>query len=180
MSHYAKNRREKKETTEPPPCVIYPKGGKGNARSKPEKGKGMILRPEIARYGSRLRKGKVLAPLTSVVLDGIHVLRKEKVAKHHTHTANAGGVKRNELDKVSHLMPTYLVWNKNQSHCSSAYARQTTQNNTNKQGWQTWSPTTTGWNYVGIRTKTHSKGQTWSPTANHWTYVGIQAKHTIR
>jgi hypothetical protein len=25
-------------------------------------------------------------------------------------------------------MPTYLVWNKNQSHCSSAYARQTTQN----------------------------------------------------
>ena len=25
-------------------------------------------------------------------------------------------------------MPTYLVWNKNQSRCSSAYARQTTQN----------------------------------------------------
>ena len=25
-------------------------------------------------------------------------------------------------------MPTYLVWNENQSHCSSAYARQTTQN----------------------------------------------------
>lgn len=71
-------------------------------------------------------------------------------------------------------MPTYLVWNKNQSHCSSAYARQTTQNNTN--GWQTWSPTTTGWNYVGIRTKTHSNGQTWSPTANHWAYVGIRAK----
>ena len=35
LSHYAKNRREK--DTEPPPCVIYPKGGKGNARSKPGK-----------------------------------------------------------------------------------------------------------------------------------------------
>ena len=32
-------------------------------------------------------------------------------------------------------MPTYLVWNKNQSLCSSAYARQTTQNTrTNKGG----------------------------------------------
>ena len=65
-------------TEESPPCVIYPKGGKGNARSKPEKGKGMVLRPEIARYGSRLRKGKVLAPLTSVVLDGIHAQKNRK------------------------------------------------------------------------------------------------------
>ena len=51
LSHYAKNRREN-ETTEPPPCVIYPKGGKGNARSKPGK--------EWSYY-RRLHKGKVLA-----------------------------------------------------------------------------------------------------------------------
>ncbi|KAI5401166.1 hypothetical protein KIW84_065856 [Lathyrus oleraceus] len=34
-----KNNRRKKITEESPPCVIHPKGGKGNARSKPEKGK---------------------------------------------------------------------------------------------------------------------------------------------
>ena len=28
--------------TEPPPCVIYPKGGKRNARSIPEERKGMV------------------------------------------------------------------------------------------------------------------------------------------
>ena len=67
------------------------------------------------------------------------------------------GLGETELDKVSHLMPTYLVCYKNQSHCSSAYARQTTQNNKNKQGWQTWSPTTTGWNYVSIRTQNTHK-----------------------
>ncbi|KAI5435747.1 hypothetical protein KIW84_022248 [Lathyrus oleraceus] len=60
LSHYAKNRREN-ETTKPPPCVIYPKGGKGNARSKP--GKDMVSRPERDGIGSRLCEGKVLAPL---------------------------------------------------------------------------------------------------------------------
>ena len=80
LSHYAKNRRENK-TTEPPPCVIYPKGGKGNARSKP--GKDMVSRPEIDRIRSRLCEGKVLAPLR------IHRTRRDprskeriKVAKH--------------------------------------------------------------------------------------------------
>ena len=42
------NRREKTKQTEPPPCVIYPKRGKGNARSKP--GKDMVSRPK--RMGS--------------------------------------------------------------------------------------------------------------------------------
>ena len=40
----------------------------------------MVLRPEIARIGSRLRKGKVLAPLTSVVLDGIHAQKNRKIS----------------------------------------------------------------------------------------------------
>ena len=80
-------------TEESPPCVIYPKGGKGNAQRNLER-HGLATREK--RFGSRLRKGKVLAPLTSVVLDGIHALRKEKVAKtSHTHTEdNTGGVKR--------------------------------------------------------------------------------------
>ena len=60
MSHYAKNRREK-GTTEPPPCVIYPKGGKGNARSKPGKEHGLATKEY--GFGSRLCEGKVLAPL---------------------------------------------------------------------------------------------------------------------
>jgi hypothetical protein len=51
----------------------------------------MVLRPEIARYGSRLRKGKVLAPLTSVVLDGIHAQKNRirllnNCSKECTHT----------------------------------------------------------------------------------------------
>ena len=51
----------KQNNTEPPPCVIYPKRGKGNARSKP--GKDMVSRPERDGIGSRLCEGKVLAPL---------------------------------------------------------------------------------------------------------------------
>ena len=51
----------KTRTTEPPPCVIYPKGGKGNARSKP--GKDMVSRPKRDGIGSRLCEGKVLVPL---------------------------------------------------------------------------------------------------------------------
>ncbi|KAI5416559.1 hypothetical protein KIW84_041565 [Lathyrus oleraceus] len=49
-------------------------------------------------------------------------------------------------------MPTYLVGNENQSCCSSAYARQTTQ--------------------------THPNRQTWSLNANHWAYISIRTKHT--
>ena len=60
LSHYAKNRREK-ETTEPPPCVIYPKRGKGNAQSKPGKRRGLATKEN--GIGSRLCEGKVLAPL---------------------------------------------------------------------------------------------------------------------
>ena len=112
MSQREKQPAEKK--TEPPPCVIYPKGGKGNARSKPEKGKGMVLRPEIARIGSRLRKGKVLAPLTSAVLDGIHAQKNRKrllnncSKRMHTHWNNKqvkedGG---RGLGRMSHPGPT--------------------------------------------------------------------------
>ncbi|KAI5414801.1 hypothetical protein KIW84_040314 [Lathyrus oleraceus] len=61
VSHYAKNRREKKETTEPPPCVIYPKRGKGNARSKPRKEHGLATKED--GFGSRLCEGKVLGTL---------------------------------------------------------------------------------------------------------------------
>ncbi|KAI5430132.1 hypothetical protein KIW84_034634 [Lathyrus oleraceus] len=50
-----------KKKQQSPPCVIYPKGGKGNARSKP--GKDMVSRPEKDGIGSRLCEGKVLAPL---------------------------------------------------------------------------------------------------------------------
>ena len=55
LSHYAKNRRENK-TTEPPPCVIYPKRGKGNARSKP--GKNMVSRPKRMGSGVGYAKGR--------------------------------------------------------------------------------------------------------------------------
>ncbi|KAI5420886.1 hypothetical protein KIW84_044648 [Lathyrus oleraceus] len=56
LSHRAKNRREKKETTEPPPCVIYPKRGKGNAQSKPGKEHGLATKEN--GFGSRLCEGK--------------------------------------------------------------------------------------------------------------------------
>ncbi|KAI5420574.1 hypothetical protein KIW84_044396 [Lathyrus oleraceus] len=55
LSHYAKNRREN-ETTEPPPCVIYPKRGKANARSKP--GKDMVSRPKRMGSGVGYAKGR--------------------------------------------------------------------------------------------------------------------------
>ena len=54
---------ERKETEELPPFVIYPKGGKGNDRRKPEeKGKDKVSQPNLG-FGSRLCEGKVLAPL---------------------------------------------------------------------------------------------------------------------
>ena len=55
---------KKEMTEESPPCVIYPKGGKGNARSKPgeRKGKDKVSQPNLG-FGSRLCEGKVLAPL---------------------------------------------------------------------------------------------------------------------
>ena len=62
---------KQKHNTEPPLRVIYPKIGKGNAQRNLER-HGLATREK--RFGSRLREGKVLAPLTSVVLDGIHVL----------------------------------------------------------------------------------------------------------
>ncbi|KAI5427166.1 hypothetical protein KIW84_032548 [Lathyrus oleraceus] len=46
----------KQETTEPPPCVIYPKRGKGNAQSKP--GKDMVSRPKIMGSGVGYAKGR--------------------------------------------------------------------------------------------------------------------------
>ena len=51
----------KTRTTEPPPCVIYPKRGKGNAQSKPGKEHGLATKEN--GFGSRLCEGKVLAPL---------------------------------------------------------------------------------------------------------------------
>ena len=51
----------KEETTEPPPCVIYPKRGKGNARSKPRKEHGLATKED--GFGSRLCEGKVLGTL---------------------------------------------------------------------------------------------------------------------
>jgi hypothetical protein len=61
---WEKNNRRRKKTGESPPCVIYPKGGKGNARSKPEnrKEKDKVSQPNLG-FGSRLCEGKVLAPL---------------------------------------------------------------------------------------------------------------------
>ena len=55
LSHHAKNRRENR-TTEPPPCVIYPKRGKGNAQSKP--GKDMVSRPKRMGSGVGYAKGR--------------------------------------------------------------------------------------------------------------------------
>src|SRR3954470_10738208 len=40
---------------------------------KPNKGKEQGLATKESRNGSRLRKGKVLAPLAPIVLDGIHL-----------------------------------------------------------------------------------------------------------
>ena len=65
VSHPAKNQPaslEKKTHTEPPLNVIYPKIGKGNAQRNLER-HGLATREK--RFGSRLREGKVLAPLTS-------------------------------------------------------------------------------------------------------------------
>ena len=46
----------KEETTEPPPCVIYPKRGKGNAQSKP--GKNMVSRPKRKGKGVGYARGR--------------------------------------------------------------------------------------------------------------------------
>ena len=97
-----------------------------------------------------------------------------------------------KLDKTSHLVPTYLVWNENQSYRSSAHARQTKQN-TNR---QTWNPNANRWTYIRLRTNKHTQEtncqsldlrqtrtqnkhrqrQKWSPNANHWTYISIRTK----
>jgi hypothetical protein len=54
-----KNNRRKKMTEESPPCVIHPKGGKGNARSKPEKGKDKTgSRNQILGLGVGYAKGR--------------------------------------------------------------------------------------------------------------------------
>ena len=56
--------KKRKQTEESPPFVIHPKGGKGNARSKPGKGKGKdkVSEPNLG-FESRLCEGKVLTPL---------------------------------------------------------------------------------------------------------------------
>ena len=46
----------KTRTTEPAPCVIYPKRGKGNAQSKP--GKDMVSRPKRMGSGVGYAKGR--------------------------------------------------------------------------------------------------------------------------
>ncbi|KAI5446163.1 hypothetical protein KIW84_014134 [Lathyrus oleraceus] len=54
--------------------------------------------------------------------------RKKRLLKQtsHTHTEdNTGGGKEERLARTSRPMPTYLVWNENQSCRSSAHARQT-------------------------------------------------------
>jgi hypothetical protein len=56
---HKKNNRRKKKTKESPPCVIHPKGGKGNARSKPEKGKDKTgSRNQILGSGVGYAKGR--------------------------------------------------------------------------------------------------------------------------
>ena len=51
------NRRaETKNNTKPPPCVIYPKRGKGNAQSKP--GKNMVSRPKRKGKGVGYARGR--------------------------------------------------------------------------------------------------------------------------
>ena len=78
----------KTRTTEPPPCVIYPKRGKGNAQSKPGKEHGLATKEN--GFGSRLCEGKVLAPLRirSTLRDPRTKGRKmvAKTLLKHTHT----------------------------------------------------------------------------------------------
>src|SRR4051812_30418739 len=61
--------------TESPPNFIY-SNGNGKILIKPTnemKWKKMVFATKF-RFGSRLSKGKVLAPLTSIVLDGTHLI----------------------------------------------------------------------------------------------------------
>ena len=56
ISSVALRKKPAGKDTEPPPCVIYPKGGKGNARSKP--GKDMVSRPKRKGTGVGYAKGR--------------------------------------------------------------------------------------------------------------------------
>ena len=71
----------------------------------------------------------------------------------HTHTLETTqvGEEGKWLARISHLMPTYLIWNENQSYRSSAHAR---------------------------RNRTHANRQTWKPNANRWTYIRLRTKPT--
>ena len=93
----------------------------------------MVSRPKRDGIGSRLCEGKVLAPLR--IRRTRQDPRSERWKKGCSNTAqknahthwNKTQMERegNELARISHPMPTYLIWNENQSYRSSAHARQT-------------------------------------------------------
>ncbi|KAI5433740.1 hypothetical protein KIW84_020850 [Lathyrus oleraceus] len=129
LSHRAKKPAGKERTTEPPPCVIYPKRGKGNAQSKPGKEHGLATKEY--GFGSRLCEGKVLAPLRIrrcrilglLSLSGIDI---------RVQVVRTG--ERHMLARISHPMHTYLLGReKNQSIRSSADTH-TNKQNTGKRG----------------------------------------------
>src|SRR3954464_739663 len=68
QSRQLSHAREKR--TESPPIYLSHKG-KEYQKTYQRKEQGLATRE--SRYGSRLRKGKVLAPLAPIVLDGIHL-----------------------------------------------------------------------------------------------------------
>ena len=117
----------KQNNTEPPPCVIYPKRGKGNARSKP--GKSMVSRPKRWDRESVTQGEGISTPHVRRTRRDPRSKRKKRLLKQtsHTHTLKTTQVEEEGrgLDRISHPMPTYLVWNENQSCRSSAHARQT-------------------------------------------------------
>ncbi|KAI5434774.1 hypothetical protein KIW84_021552 [Lathyrus oleraceus] len=182
MSHYAKNWRENK-TTEPPPCVIYPKGGKGNARSKP--GKDMVSRPERNGIGSRLCEGKVLAPLRiRRTRRDPHTkgrIRLLKTAhKHHTlagrrhkktRETNSAGYRILGLRSLSGTdIRVDVVRDRGNvlarmSHPMHTYLLGLEKNQSTRSS-------------ANTHIKPHKHGQTWNPNANRWTYISFRTKHT--
>jgi hypothetical protein len=102
----------KEETTEPPPCVIYPKRGKGNAQSKPGKRHGLATKEN--GFGSRLCEGKVLAPLRiRRTRRDPRTIGRKMVAKHcsHTHTLAEGDTrKQTRLTRQDIASWAYLVY----------------------------------------------------------------------
>ena len=130
------NRRAKNKThTEPPLRVIYPKIGKGNAQRNLER-KWSCDQRERVRESITQGEGISTPHVRRTRRDPRSKIKKRLL--NITHTGNAGGVRRRELDRTSHPMPTYLVWNENQSCRSSAHARRNkTHTNTGKHGTRT-------------------------------------------